>query len=386
MTQIPLQSRFKQDFTRIRYSEGSYVDGRYIDGVMAATSYKGSIQPFVDKGSETIQRLAEGDRTKKIIVIYTYPGTLRTVDEKNSYKADLVYYEGEVYEVQRVNRWSGQILTHDEVWGIECDSGVVIPGLNFNATVETNNKTQETSITTSLSLGASVSTDNASQVTDIVGSSGPISCAYPLDDDGTLSAAFGFGHAAANAPDYRRVDYIYQSPAVGGGAFALPNSANAFGSQAISIGSGKVAVEMLVNSVPDVDFNGVGISTVSSSGGIPSPGETSNAHIAVYSGSPVTAFSGLSASPIGVPLVGFRVGIVMDGSTGGITYITSEGTIGTATGRFTIGTDQTFVIQITDSGFVANGKTVSVTLITDAADMVLTYPAGTTDPCGNDLN
>lgn len=129
MTQIPLQARFKQDIVRLRFGTGAYTRGLYVDGAVTATAYKASVQPFKDSGSEVLQRLREGDRTKKLIVIYTYPGTLRTMSEKpNNTRADLVYYEGEVYEVQKTNLWKGQILSHDEVWAVEFDPGELYPG------------------------------------------------------------------------------------------------------------------------------------------------------------------------------------------------------------------------------------------------------------------
>ena len=42
-----------------------------------------------------------------------------------------------------------------------------------------------------------------------VSSSGGGLAAYPLDDDGTVAAALGYGLAATNAPAYLRADYTY---------------------------------------------------------------------------------------------------------------------------------------------------------------------------------
>ena len=128
MTAIPLQSRFKQDFVRIRKGVGSYINGLWVDGPSVATPCKGSVQPFNDRGSEVVQKLREGVRTKKFIVIYTYVDTLFAHDERMNTPADIVWYENEAYEVQKVNRWKGQILTHDEVWAWELDPGDTFPG------------------------------------------------------------------------------------------------------------------------------------------------------------------------------------------------------------------------------------------------------------------
>jgi hypothetical protein len=263
MTQIPLQSRFKQDIVRLRFDAGSYTRGLYVDGAVTATEYKASVQPFVDKGSEVLQRLREGDRTKKLIVIYTYPDTLRTASEKpNNTRADLVYYEGEVYEIQRVNRWKGQILSHDEVWGLEFDAGQLYPGEvpSDVSHVETNGTTVnifgigsyltgsiasaftlyvngvETTFTpvqiTGSYLGVvEIESDTVILSTDTVtfdydGSLTSIltgdtdtvtggvivnrstqTAGYKLDDDGTNTALFNEGWLETNSPSYNRAQY-----------------------------------------------------------------------------------------------------------------------------------------------------------------------------------
>lgn len=65
--------------------------------------------------------------------------------------------------------------------------------------------------------------------------SGGAAASYPLDDDGTLAAAFGFGWLETDAPAYNNADYTYLAPATGNSAIALPTAANAWTSQAHAV-------------------------------------------------------------------------------------------------------------------------------------------------------
>lgn len=164
MTQIPLQSRFKQDFYRVRYPVGAYVNGRYTVSSPTVAAYKGSIQPAVGRGSEVMTSMREGQRTKKIIIVYTYPDTLRTADERTGTKADLVYFNNEMFEVQKVNRWTGQILTHDEVWAVESDAS--IPNL-YQARVELDDNNEVVNATSSQHTVGVVESVDSNQIVDV---------------------------------------------------------------------------------------------------------------------------------------------------------------------------------------------------------------------------
>lgn len=97
-----------------------------------------------------------------------------------------------------------------------------------------------------------------------------VSADYPLNDDGTLSALFGIGHIATNAPGYLQGAYTFTGAAAGGVAAALPQSANAWATQAITVGAGTIlGIEAEVVSMSASAFDGVGVAAALSSGGTP---------------------------------------------------------------------------------------------------------------------
>lgn len=193
MTQIPLQSRFKQDFYRVRYPVGSYVNGRYVVSSPTVAAYKGSIQPAVDRGSEVMTSMREGQRTRKIIIVYTYPDTLRTSDERTGTKADFVYFNNELFEVQKVNRWTGQILTHDEVWAVESDAAV--PNL-YQARVELDDNNEVVNAVGSQYTTGDVESEDSNQVVDGVASIALVAN-VELDDENQVADGTGDVSAAA---------------------------------------------------------------------------------------------------------------------------------------------------------------------------------------------
>ena len=81
------------------------------------------------------------------------------------------------------------------------------------------------------------------------GGGGGVTCAYPLDDDGSLAAAFGFAHAPANSPDFHRVDYNMGTSAVtGASALTLPaeaatNDIRAFAGTHMVVGVKNISVD-----------------------------------------------------------------------------------------------------------------------------------------------
>ena len=78
--------------------------------------------PSPSKGHDFLKELPEAQRTTEVVVVYCPPLTLRTASEGNNTVADQVRFLGKTYEVQRVNYWSGQILTHDQVYCTRLDN------------------------------------------------------------------------------------------------------------------------------------------------------------------------------------------------------------------------------------------------------------------------
>ena len=95
-------------FTR---RSGSYINGRWSDGAASTFTVKCNIQPNVT-GSMT-RLLPEGDRSKKSIVILTQgiANEVRTSKEGSGLlKGDEVSWEGDVYEVREIFKYSLGVL------------------------------------------------------------------------------------------------------------------------------------------------------------------------------------------------------------------------------------------------------------------------------------
>ena len=203
---------------------------------------------------------------------------------------------------------------------------------------------------------------------------------YPLSDDGTLAAAYGYGHIEATAPDYLVAPYEYSGVAAGGTAFALPSTNNAFVSQAINCPTGTiVCCEAVINSLSATQFDGLGIACAFSNDGAPTGGVVT-AYISDTNGAtPRWNGTGISAQVRTSPAAGFRVGLEFNGTTGAIRIITTDGTLTSST-TFTPGTSLTFYLFVTDSGTTPAGETCELELVPAIADMDLTYATGAQGP------
>jgi hypothetical protein len=92
-----------------------------IEGV--ATAIFVNVQPPTDtKGHDFLLQLPESERSREVVVVYTFPKTLRTANEGSNIVADEVLFEGRTYKVQRLNYWPGQILTHDQAYCTRLDN------------------------------------------------------------------------------------------------------------------------------------------------------------------------------------------------------------------------------------------------------------------------
>lgn len=211
----------------------------------------------------------------------------------------------------------------------------------------------------------------------------PVDNAYPLDDDGTVAAAFGYSHAPTNAPDYLRADYTYTDAATGGTSIAAPALANLFGAQAITVGAGSiVACEAVIHSAPSA-FGGIGIAFTTSDGGTPTFGVWTCAIRDDDGSTPVYYASGAAATARTSPAAGFRVGLSINGDTGEVIGHTTDGDL-VSEQSFTPGQQATFYLFVVDNGDTPNvGNTCSIELVPAAADMQLTYPVGAVDVFGD---
>lgn len=108
---IPLP--FTVTVTRRRYpAPTTGTDGRPVRGTPTDSSILASVQP--SPGGEQLQHLPEGLRQRISLLAFT-ESDLRTADHATGTAADELVYEGAVYEVERVHRWT-ELLPHLEVY------------------------------------------------------------------------------------------------------------------------------------------------------------------------------------------------------------------------------------------------------------------------------
>lgn len=205
----------------------------------------------------------------------------------------------------------------------------------------------------------------------------PPGASYPLNDDGTLAAEFGLGWMQTNAPDYRTADYTYTGAQAGGTAVALPTAANAFASQAVTVGPGKIlAMELVIYSAPAGDFDDLGLLALLSDAGVPY--SSANVYIYRYLGQNFWDGNGLlNPIPMVSSLAGFHIGVEFNGNDGTVTYRSSDGSTAT-TQTFTPGTQVTMGMNAVDAGTTAAGQTASIRALL-ADEMTLPFTAGAVD-------
>lgn len=191
---------------------------------------------------------------------------------------------------------------------------------------------------------------------------GGVSCAYPLDDDGSLVSAFGYGYAGpATGADLQTLSYT----TTGLGGVKVLLAANSLTTANFPRRAETQAFEASVISKGGATGCGMAIALVDSSG-------------ALYNA--VT----LNAAADGDTL-SFEVapdGVVTATRNG--TPIGISGNWLAPAGQKTVGPTDRFApyLWLTDS---TTGEPVEITLRTNSPDMTGTYLTGTTDICGNPL-
>ena len=205
----------------------------------------------------------------------------------------------------------------------------------------------------------------------------PPGASYPLNDDGTFAAQFGISVWPTDAPAFMRAAHTYTG-AAGGSAIAGPTLANAYGSQAVTVGAGKIlALEAVIEYAPDTgDYEDITLLPLFSSGGTP----YAAASIYIRRRLGVDTWSAASIAgdqPRTSPAAGFRIGVELNGATGEIIYRTTDGSV-VSDATFTPGDQVTGALSVQDEGVTAAGKTCAIRFLL-ADEMTLPFTAGAVD-------
>jgi hypothetical protein len=105
---------FSSPITVIRETKsGSYVRGIWTPGKASEFEIQATVEPL---DGQDLLLIPEGERTKEMIRIYSEL-ELKTADEACARKADVVRYQGKLYEVHKVKTWT-QLIPHFETIAI----------------------------------------------------------------------------------------------------------------------------------------------------------------------------------------------------------------------------------------------------------------------------
>ena len=105
----PFRLTKKIPITIFRYAQGEYINGDWVIGSPTSVSIEANIQPM--SYHETLQ-FPESERTKKWCNVWT-EFLIRTNREGiTGWNADLFYWQGDLYEIRKVQYWSMGVLDH----------------------------------------------------------------------------------------------------------------------------------------------------------------------------------------------------------------------------------------------------------------------------------
>lgn len=100
----------KKPLTIFRYSKGFYDDeGIWVDGKVTPILIEANIQPL--KYHETLQ-FVESDRSKKWCKLWTESLVRSEKEGDNGWGADQFYWQGDLYEVRKTQKWDMGRLDH----------------------------------------------------------------------------------------------------------------------------------------------------------------------------------------------------------------------------------------------------------------------------------
>ena len=99
----------KIPLTIIRSTQGSYVNGEWVEGTETQVPLEVNIQPFRD---EDLLLLPEADRSREWYKIYCANEIRMDKQGTSGWSADEFVYEGNRYKVMKVKFYSMSILDH----------------------------------------------------------------------------------------------------------------------------------------------------------------------------------------------------------------------------------------------------------------------------------
>lgn len=101
----------KVPITVYRHSEGSRVDGHWVEGTESEVVIYGNVHPFSDY---QVMLQPEADRTKSWMWLFTTDVVRQKKEGVGGFGADRFEWEGDLYEIMAVSTYSMKIRDHRE--------------------------------------------------------------------------------------------------------------------------------------------------------------------------------------------------------------------------------------------------------------------------------
>lgn len=102
-----------------RYGTGNWVNGEWDDGAITNITIKANVQPSLTWN--LMRMLAEGDRSKQAIAIYSVEPLVMAEEGSSAKKADVVLWQGKRWQVKSVMTYEMGILNHTESVAVRVD-------------------------------------------------------------------------------------------------------------------------------------------------------------------------------------------------------------------------------------------------------------------------
>jgi len=105
-------------YTVTRREQGSYVNGRWVEGTNSTFDINASIQP--SKPSKVFN-MPESDRLKKWCTVYSTTFLRSKKEGDGGYSGDMFQWQGDWYEVRSVKNWDTGQTDHTESMAVRVE-------------------------------------------------------------------------------------------------------------------------------------------------------------------------------------------------------------------------------------------------------------------------
>ena len=95
----------------LRHSQGSFVDGDWVEGTETQVTIQANVHPFSDY---EVYMMPEADRSRSWMWLFTSDLVRQKKEGVGGYGADRVSWNGDLYEVMKTTTWTMGVRDHVE--------------------------------------------------------------------------------------------------------------------------------------------------------------------------------------------------------------------------------------------------------------------------------